>query len=320
MKKVDNFSSKLNLFFFQHTGLKDDVVLVLNQHFNLFFCNENNFNENLNQAHYIFTELNYFIGHAIIEKCPNLKCIITPTTGLNHLDIDLLFEKKIDIISLKGDNDFLANIPSTAEFTFGLILSLLKKIPFAFNDVGLGRWERNSFIGNNLKGKTLGLLGYGRVGKQVARYASAFEMNVLYFDSKEIPISSIASPVSNIEDLFSSSDIVSLHITGTSDNEKIISSSLLNRMKSKSFLVNTSRGLILDEAVLADLIVKGHLSGFAADVLTFEGSGLLFDSPLFQLSKDGYPVIITPHIAGATTESMELTTRYVVHKFLKKYT
>jgi D-3-phosphoglycerate dehydrogenase len=308
---------KLNFFFLQSTGVNESINHILKEKCNLYYLKNLDSSANLEIADVIFTELQYTIDGKFISLCPNLKYIITPTTGLNHLDLGVLSQKNIEIVSLKGETEFLSSIPSTGEFTFALILSLFKNIPGAVADVSEGNWERNKFIGHNLKEKTIGLLGFGRVAKQVAHYAHAFGMKVIFYDEIEMQNTSIASSVNNIEELFCLSDLVSLHITGDLKNNNFVDSKLLGKMKKNSLLVNTSRGIVLDETAVAQSLQSGQLRGFAADVLAIEGLGNIKDSIIYKLSKKGYHVIITPHIAGATKESMEMTTNFVINKFLK---
>ena len=116
-----------------------------------------------NKADVIYTGLQYYIGRNLMDRYKNLKIIVTPTTGLTHIDLDYAKRRGIDVISLKGETEFLEDIHSTAEHTIALTLSLLRKIPHAFSKVS--EWNRDDFIGSELYGKTIGIIGVGRLGK-----------------------------------------------------------------------------------------------------------------------------------------------------------
>ena len=125
------------------------------------------------------------VDKEVLSKAQNLKIIVSPTTGLDHIDEKFAQERNIKIISLRGEIEFLKNVTATAELTWGLILSLTRKIPAAVAHVASGGWNRYDFKGIELKGKTLGIIGYGRLGKIVAEYAKAFRMKVLTYDINE---------------------------------------------------------------------------------------------------------------------------------------
>ena len=139
-----------------------------------------------------------------------MKYILTATTGLDHIDVDCFEKRGGKVISLKDEVAFLSSIPSTAEHTWALLLSLVKKLPSSFESVKEGFWNRNLYKGNNLKGKRIGILGLGRVGVQVAKFAQAFDMEVSYFDciKKETNLAEF----NTAEALFEWAEILSIHI------------------------------------------------------------------------------------------------------------
>jgi len=263
----------------------------------------------------IFIRLGIHIDKEIIEKGKYLKYILTATTGLDHIDVDFFETKGGQVISLKNEIEFLSSIPSTAEHTWALLLSLVKKTPSSFESVKAGFWNRNLFKGNNLKGKKLGVLGLGRVGVQVAKFAQAFDMEVRYYDcqKKNTKLEGFNSP----EALFEWAEILSIHIPLNKDNVHFVDKSLLNLLKEQSILINTSRGAVVDESHLCYLIRENKIKGYATDVLENELSLNFSNHELIGLAKAGHNIIITPHIAGATYESMKMTEDFVVHKFLE---
>ncbi|WP_166638446.1 NAD(P)-dependent oxidoreductase [Flavobacterium sp. 245] len=263
----------------------------------------------------IFVRLKFKISNSIIDQLPNLKYILSATTGTDHIDEDYFASKGGRIFTLKGETNFLESIPSTAEHTWALILSLIKKVPFAFDDVKLGNWDRDRFKNNNLKGKNIAVLGLGRVGKQVAHIASAFGMNVGFYDvlSFESEYERFATPTT----LFSWADIISIHIPYTEENKYFIDENLLSGVKKEVFVINTSRGKIWDEKVIATKIEEGLIKGIATDVISDEFQHENEKNVLIALANKGFNIIITPHIAGATFESMAMTEEFIVEKFCR---
>ncbi|MXO06025.1 D-isomer specific 2-hydroxyacid dehydrogenase family protein [Flavobacterium sp. HBTb2-11-1] len=265
----------------------------------------------------VFIRLGFVIDKEILDKAGNLKYILTATTGLDHVDVDYFENLGGVVISLKGEIDFLKSIPSTAEHTWALLLALIKKIPSSFEHVKNGGWNRNLFINTNLKEKKIGILGLGRVGVQVADFAKAFGMKIGYFDVKNVESEFLK--FTTPKELFSWADIISIHIPFSVENEKFINKELLSFVKKEALLINTSRGGIWDENEIARLIEHGNIGGVASDVLEDELKGeKLIVNPLVDLAKQNFNVLITPHIAGATKESMEMTEEFVVKKLLLK--
>ncbi|SHM95543.1 NAD(P)-dependent oxidoreductase [Flavobacterium xinjiangense] len=264
----------------------------------------------------LFVRLGFSIDIEIIQKAKKLKYILTATTGLDHVDVIYFESIGGKVISLKNQTAFLGTIPSTAEHTWALLLSLIKKIPSSFHHVKNGEWDRNLFINSNLKEKKIGILGLGRVGNQVAKFARVFDMEVGFFDT--VSIKSQFKKFETPEELCKWADIVSIHIPYTVENKNFVNKELLSHFKRHSVLINTSRGGIWDEKEVAILIENGVLTGVATDVLKNElDPDSIAVNPLVLLANQNYNVIITPHIAGATKESMAMTEEFIVEIFLK---
>lgn len=268
----------------------------------------------IKDADVLFVRLRFFIDQIIIDSCPNLKVILTATTGLDHIDLDYFESRGGKVISLRGAYDFLNTIPSTAEHTWGLLLSLVRSLPAAFEDVKNGFWRRDFFKGNNLKSKRIGILGLGRVGFQVAGYAAAFGMEVGFYDV--LDKSNHYRPFATPEDLFAWADIISIHIPLHDANRHFIGKALLDCLGADSVLINTSRGAVIDESYLCELIAQKRIKGYATDVIENELAADLNQNTLINLSKKGFNVIVTPHIAGATYESMAMTEEFIVKEFV----
>lgn len=265
----------------------------------------------------IFIRLGFVIDKEILDKASNLKFILTATTGLDHIDVDYFKSLGGEVISLKDEVDFLKSIPSTAEHTWALLLALLKKVPTSFDHVKKGGWNRNLFINTNLKEKKIGILGLGRVGSQVADFAKAFGMEIGFFDVKNVESNFLR--FNSPGELFNWADIITIHIPYSVENEKFIDKELLSFVKKGTVLINTSRGGVWDENEVARLTMNGNFSGIATDVLENELNEETIElNTLVDLARQNYNVIITPHIAGATKESMEMTEDFVAKKLILK--
>jgi D-3-phosphoglycerate dehydrogenase len=275
--------------------------------------------ENIAEVNVLFVRLRFKLTKEILEKAPQLQYILTATTGLDHIDTDYFESRGGKVISLKGEVDFLGSIPSTAEHTWALLLALLKKIPSAFEDVKEGNWHRDHFKGNNLRGKKIGILGLGRVGKQVAHFAEAFGLEIGYFDV--VAQTNHYTSFSNPQELFAWAEIISIHIPYNTENENFVNMELLQHCQKNAVLINTSRGNVWDENWVAELLKQNKIFGVATDVLQDEfNKKHLKRNPLVELATEEYNIIITPHIAGATYESMAMTEEFIVSQFLKTTT
>lgn len=263
----------------------------------------------------IFVRLKFKITSSVIDQLPNLKYILSATTGTDHIDEDYFASKGGRIITLKGETDFLESIPSTAEHTWALILSLIKKVPFAFDDVKRGNWNRDAFKNNNLRGKNIAILGMGRVGKQVAHIASVFGMKIGFYDT--LAFESSYERFETPEALFNWADIISIHIPYTKENDNFIDEKLINFTKKEVFFINTSRGKVWNEKIIAKKLEEGSIKGIATDVIHDEFQHGNIENDLVALAKRRFNIIITPHIAGATFESMAMTEEFVVGKFFR---
>ena len=277
----------------------------------------------LNRADILVVRLALNVDKKIIDSAPNLKVIATSTTGLNHIDVDYAKKKGIKVISLRGRTSFLKNIPSTAEETMALILALMRRLPWAFDDVKSGGWDSTAWSGNQLFGKTLGLLGFGRLGKIVARYARAFGMNIVACDpyvSKKIMLSRGVKKV-DMPTLFKTSDILSLHVLLTDDTRNLVKEKHLRTMRPSAYLINTARAELIERDVLYKALKNKRIAGAAIDVMWDEqpdGAHLKKDS-LWKHAKENENLIILPHIGGATIEAMHTTQDFIADLVVKHF-
>ena len=267
-----------------------------------------------NDSDIIIVRLERYISDKELNYFNNLKYIISATTGLNHLDLYLFEKKNIKVISLKGHDDFLNGIPSTAEFTWGLLLSLIKKIPFAFNHVLNNGWNRDLFIGNQLKRKKIGIIGLGRTGKKVARYAKAFDMEVFYYDPyvKDEEYKKI----SLLQKLLKICDIVTFHIHLNEETFHILNKTNISKLKKDVIIINTSRGEVIDQKNVLKRIIEKKIKGLATDVLEDEFN-INSKKEIINLVNDGHNIIVTPHIAGASFDAMRECEEYICKTFIQ---
>ncbi|MFC2001662.1 NAD(P)-dependent oxidoreductase [Chloroflexota bacterium] len=255
-----------------------------------------------------------WLNQKVLEKAERLKIIGSPSTGLDHIDLEFAHKRGIKVVSLRGEREFLDSINATFEHTFALLLSLIRKIPWAFDAVRNEEWERNPFFGTELNGKTLGIIGLGRLGVKIARTAITFGMRVIafdpYVDMKESGIERV-----DFQTLLSESDVVSIHVALGPEVENMISYQEFNLMQRKPILVNTSRGKLINEGALLKALENNLISGAAIDVLSNEFvNEPLKNNPLVSYARQHRNLIITPHLGGATCESMKATQMFVARK------
>jgi D-3-phosphoglycerate dehydrogenase len=264
----------------------------------------------------LMVRLGRHVGGAIISAAPRLRYILTATTGLDHIDLDAAKAASIRVISLRDCSGAILDVSATAEHCFGLLLALLRHTPAATAHVLEGGWDRDRFWGTQLKGKCLGLIGHGRIGAMVARYAAAFGMDVIACDRTPAKINPPAKPVS-FDQLLRRADVVSIHVTATPENRDLLDRAAIARLKRGAIVINAARGSVIDEAALAEAVRRGHLLGVAVDVLAGEEHGDVSSSPLLAAARDGCNVLITPHIGGATLEAIARTETVLIDRFME---
>ncbi len=272
--------------------------------------------KDLEKIEILIVRLKLYIDSSVIDHLPNLKAVITATTGLDHIDENALERRKIDLVSLRPHKDFLDTIPSTAEHTWGLLMSLTRNIPAANNDVMKGYWERDNYRGYQLKNKTIGIIGMGRTGKKVAQYAEAFGMRVVFFDPNVENNEYLK--VNTLYELAKLSDIVSIHVHLLPSTINLINDSFIKCCKEGVYIINTSRGKICDESALINGLKSKKVKGIATDVLDTELTNIT-NSQLWQAQRKGENVIITPHIGGATWDAMWDCEEFIATNYIEKY-
>jgi D-3-phosphoglycerate dehydrogenase / 2-oxoglutarate reductase len=231
----------------------------------------------------------------ILEAAPNLRVIGRAGVGVDNVDLDAATRRGVLVMNTPG-----GNAVSVAEHTLALLMSVARRIPQHSAAIHAGRWEKSGSQGVELRGKTLGLVGLGRVGNEVARRARAMEMIVLAYDPyvSESAARDAGVELSGLTQLLERSDFVSLHAALSPATEKLINQESLAKFKSGAVLVNAARGELVDESALAEALRSGKLSGAGLDVFAEEPPK---NSPLLGLSN----AVFTPHIAGSTREAQE---------------
>jgi D-3-phosphoglycerate dehydrogenase len=254
----------------------------------------------------ILTDLEHYFDEPLLREARKLRILASASTGLDHLDLQYCRRRNITVLSLACGAAVLERVSATAELTWGLILGLIRKIPAALKSVTEEeRWDRERFRTYELQGKTLGIIGYGRLGRMVARYGEAFGMIILVSDPqvKTVPPGMRLLP---LEDLLRQSDIISVHVRLQDDTIGFLGPREFALMKPGAWLVNSSRGLLVDEEALLAALESGRLRGAALDVLSGEekrGPGWLKENKLVRYAQRHDNLLITPHIGGATLDS-----------------
>jgi len=230
-----------------------------------------------------------------MEKAPKLRAIGRAGVGVDNVDLDAATRRGIVVMNTPG-----GNAVAVAEHTFALMLSLARFIPRAHSTMTAGKWEKKTLQGTELRGKTLGVLGLGRVGVEVSRRALAFGMKVVAHDPYVAPSFAQQLKVTMVplDELYAQSDYITLHVGLTPQTNGMINADAIGKMKKGVRLVNCARGELLNEAAVVEALQSGQLGGAALDVYSHEP---LKDSPLMTLPN----VLLTPHIAGSTNEAQE---------------
>lgn len=247
------------------------------------------------------------VDAAALQLFPRLSVVVTPSTGSNHIDLEACRARGVEVRTLLEDREELSEISASAEFTFLLLLNTLRRLDRAARVVSAGGWrtEEDPLRGNELQGKRVGLVGLGRIGKRMARYCAAFGARAIYHD----PYARAEGAASvSLEELFSQSDAVCLCCGLTPETAGMIGARLLRRLKPGACLVNSSRGEVIREQELADLLNERKDLRVGLDVLAGETTGAHLNSPLLPFHRTGQ-ILITPHVSGLTVESQSKAAR-----------
>lgn len=247
------------------------------------------------------------VDRAMLEAAPHLKVVGRAGVGVDNVDLKAAADRGVIVMNAPD-----GNTNATAELAFGLMLALARHIPAASGLMHVGKWEKKAFMGVELKGKTLGLVGFGRVGKAVAKRALAFEMSVIAYDPF-MPADAGAEmgvPLVSLDELYARADFISLHAVGTGDNKGMIGAEAFAKMKKGVRIINDSRGSLINEAALAEALKSGQVAGAALDVFNHEP--LEEGNPLVGLPN----AILTPHLGASTVEAQDAVAVQIVENVL----
>ena len=233
--------------------------------------------------------------------------INTCSTGMNHIDVDYCNDNNIKIYSLTKDMDLINDLPSTSELAFGLMMSLLRKIPQGKNHVSEYNWDYTQFMGRQIKDLNIGIIGYGRLGKMMFNYCKAFGANVYVYDPY------VSHTFSNLEEIFTKCDVISLHVHVTDETKYMINKDLFGYINKDCYIINTSRGEIVNENDIVEGLKSKTITGYGTDVIEHEFD-LLFLSPIIKAMNEGENIIITPHVGGMTVEGQTKAYTWAINK------
>ncbi len=250
----------------------------------------------LARAHALIVRSETRVTADLMTRAPNLRVIARAGAGVDNIDVPAATRRGIAVMNAPG-----ANTVSAAEHAVALLLALVRHIPWAADAMRRGDWDRKRFEGSELRGKTLGIVGLGRIGGHVAHLARAFGMHLLGHDPYLVAerAAELEVKLVGLDELLREADVVTLHLAHTEQTHRLINAERLRLMKPTAVLINTARGDLVDEAALAAAIQAGAIAGAAIDVFAVEP--LPADSPLRKLDR----VILTPHLAASTTEAQE---------------
>ncbi len=285
--------TKGKVFYLENNPSKLEVRdLLTKENINVIVCNPNQ------QLFKIDFELLNNTKVKIINSC---------STGLNHIDLNYCQKNNIKIQCHKTDYNLINQLPSTSELAFGLMLSLLRNIPKCNNHVSRYYWDYTQFMGRQVKNLKIGIIGYGRLGKMMKKYCDAFNAKTYiydpYIDTEQTPL----------EDMFKICDVISLHVHVTDETKYMVSKKLLGLSKKGLYIINTSRGEIVNENDIVQLLSKGNLLGYGTDVIEDEFDDIT-KSPIIKAMNEGLNIIVTPHIGGMTIEGQTKAYNWSINK------
>lgn len=241
---------------------------------------------------------------ALLDRGPHLKIVNTATTGTDHIDKAECARRGIEVISTAGDIGLLDTFTATAELGWMLMLACHRHFRGANRAATAGQWQGSEqFFGEQLSQKTLGVLGVGRLGRMTVEYGRAFRMRVLGCDLQPITVPGVEQV--DIATLLAESDAIALHVHMTADNYHLLNDAAFAQVKRGVVIVNTSRGDLVDEAALLKALDSGQVAAYGADVVHDEWRADMAQQPLVAYAREHDNVVLTPHIGGATRQSIE---------------
>ena len=248
------------------------------------------------------------ITREVIQAASNAKIIARAGVGLDNIEVTAAEDKGIRVINAPE-----AAINAVSELTVGNMISLARSIPLADSEMKRGKWIKKNLMGTELSGKYLGIVGVGNIGRNVGRIAKALRMNLIGYDPYPIDrdyIKEVGLIVTDLNTLVQSADFITCHVPLLEETKHLFNAELISNMKSTAYIINASRGGVIDETALYNALCNGNIAGAALDVFETEPP---LNNPLIGLSN----VICTPHIGAQTKEAQELTSIVIAEKIIQ---
>ena len=263
----------------------------------------------------IFPNAKMRIDDNLLAQAKELKAISIPAMGTDNIDLTYCSDHGIKVFSLSDAKEFMSGIPSTAEYTIALILSLLKNIYHSTRSVLVeSKWVTSEFRGFDLKGKTIGIIGYGVVGRKVAQLLSVFGVEILVYD----PFIKIEDPdvrCVEINDLLQKSEIITVHVPLTEQTKHLLDRKQFSLMNNALF-VNASRGEVINDLALLEALESSNVRAAALDVISNESDIEFSTNPLINYARSHDNLIITPHCAGSSNDALKQTFLFSAKKLI----
>jgi phosphoglycerate dehydrogenase-like enzyme len=269
--------------------------------------------ELLGSTEVLFAPLGFPVTAARMDRCPQLRAIVSNTTGVPHIDMPAAASRGIAVCALHDEQRFLDTITPTAEHTIGLMLAAWRRIPSAHTAAAAGQWDRRPWGAPRMLSRMrLGIVGFGRLGRKVARIAEAMGMDVAHFD----PF--VPGGMASIVELARRSDVLSLHAPANESTRGLVSRAVLQALPRGAVVINTARGELLDLDALLDLLESGHIQAAALDTIDGEydpdfAAGFAA-SRVANYARSHDNLVLTPHIGGSTADAWRETERFVIEK------
>ena len=275
---------------------------------NIVISNPKEYAQHLRDADALFVRSAVKVNAEVLAKAPKLRVIGRAGVGVDNVDLPAATAANVLVMNTPG-----GNAVAVAEHTLGLMLCMARSIPQASASTKSGKWEKKKFMGSELRGKTLGILGLGYIGQEVAQRARGFEMKIIASDPYANPriAADLRVPLVSLDELYAHSDYVTLHVAITKETNKMLNDAAFAKMKSGVRIVNCARGELVDAGALARAIQSGKVAGAAIDV--FETEPPPAGDPLLALDA----VLATPHIGGSTGEAQEIVGVRIVEQVVE---
>ena len=270
--------------------------------------NPKEYAQHLGDAEALFVRSAVKVNADVLAKAPKLKVIGRAGVGVDNVDLPAATAANVLVMNTPG-----GNAVAVAEHTLGLMLCMARALPQAIVSTKSGKWEKKKFMGSELRGKTLGILGLGYIGREVAKRARGFEMKIIACDPYADPkiAADLGVSLVSLDELYAQSDYITLHMAITKETNKMLNDAAFAKMKTGVRIVNCARGELVDSAALAGAIQSGKVAGASIDV--FETEPPPAGDPLFALDT----VLATPHIGGSTGEAQEIVGVRIVEQVVE---